>query len=226
MTCAPADVPEGREHHFNLVSWCCKRLPRVARSSEAAESQALAECQDEMDWCRLVWAELQGYPLDLKRPGEAIAKVPGALVTDATTLHDAVNARESAGLGVRDKRAAIEALRIRELLTENQTLLRWVNSVAMLGDGITKIKVAWMLVRFLRNNQLYRLVWDPSRHSARWRAANSVSKFEDIVTNRHAEKKSEEAVGLDQSSPVAADKPSDEPSDHGSAPERPRDEAQ
>jgi hypothetical protein len=138
-----------------------------------------------MDWCRLVWSEVNGYEVNLSDPGAAVRTVEGALVTDATVLYDAVNARESAGLGVRDKRAAIEALRIRELLTENGTHLRWVNSAAMLGDGITKIKAAWMLVRFLRNQQLYRLVYDPARHSARWRSANKVGKFEDLPENRH-----------------------------------------
>lgn len=140
----------------------------------------MAECQDELDWCRLAWSEMCGHPLDLNKPGESVSRVPGALVTDATDLYDAVNARESAGLGVRDKRAAIEALRIRENLTENNTEMRWVNSAAMLGDGITKVKAAWMLVRFFKNRQLYRLVHDPARHSARFRAANAIGKFEDI----------------------------------------------
>ena len=58
--------------------------------------------------------------------------------------------------------------------------MRWVNSAAMLGDGITEVKAAWVLVRFFKNRQLYRLVHDPERHSARFRAANAIGKFKDI----------------------------------------------
>ena len=100
MTITEADALQGAERTFNVVSWCSKRLPRVARSSEAAESQALAECQDELDWCRMVWAELEGRPLDLAKPELAIRTVAAALVMDATCLDDTVSARETVGLGV------------------------------------------------------------------------------------------------------------------------------
>ena len=121
-----------------------------------------------------------GHPLDLNKPGESVRRINGALVTDATALYDAANARESAGLGVRDKRAAIEALPIRENFSENSTEMRWANSAAMLGDGTTKAKAAWMPVRFFKKRRLYRLVRDPARHSAHFRAANAIGKFEDI----------------------------------------------
>ena len=93
ITCAPAHVLEGAERNFNVLSWCCKRLPRVARSNEAAEIQAMAECQDELDWRRLDWSEMCGPPLDLNKPGESVSRIPGALVTDAAAFYDAVNAR-------------------------------------------------------------------------------------------------------------------------------------
>lgn len=47
-------------------------------------------------------------------------------------------ARENSGLGMRDKRAAIHMLCIRELLQRNGTDMRWVNGSAVLAGGIAK----------------------------------------------------------------------------------------
>ena len=68
VTMAPTSFLEGSEEHLNLISWNVRRLPRVSRSSEAAEVQAIAENLDEMDWCRLVWGEMHGRSINLKHP--------------------------------------------------------------------------------------------------------------------------------------------------------------
>lgn len=83
----------GGEGNFSLISWSSKtskKLPSVARSSEAAVSQAAAEALGDIDWRRLVWAEMWApSELDLAQNQRAISCVPGALIVDATSLYDA-----------------------------------------------------------------------------------------------------------------------------------------
>lgn len=98
----------------------------MARSSKSAESQAAAEALDEFDWWRRIWGELNGRAIfDLIDPERLIRVTPGVLDVDATSLYNTVHNRESSDVGMRDKRAALEKLRIRELLKRND--MRWVN---------------------------------------------------------------------------------------------------
>eukprot|EP00969_Alexandrium_andersonii_P221714 9792512-Alexandrium_andersonii.AAC.1 len=50
---------------------------------------------------------------------------PGAVITDCKSLYDAVRVSETAGLGLSDKRAAVEAMAIREALSESNNTMRW-----------------------------------------------------------------------------------------------------
>ena len=76
---------KGYERRFSLLSWCCKRLPRVARSSEAAEAQACAEALDELDWCRLVWHEMTTGTVNLTTPEESYSS-SSTVVTETFTF--------------------------------------------------------------------------------------------------------------------------------------------
>ena len=41
------------------ISWHSRRCPRVARSSGSAETQAATQAQEEMEFTRLLWREVQ-----------------------------------------------------------------------------------------------------------------------------------------------------------------------
>ena len=60
------------------------------------------------------------------------------LVTDCKGLFDAVNRSQSAGLGLSEKRTAIEALSIRQICGASNVQVKWVNSDRQLADILTK----------------------------------------------------------------------------------------
>jgi hypothetical protein len=63
--------------------------------------------------------------------------MPTAIVTDCKALYDLIQ-REGVQSSL-DKRVAIEALVIKDLIKQVQGQLRWVSSERQLADGLTKI---------------------------------------------------------------------------------------
>lgn len=103
-----------------------------------------------------VWGELQGPAnVDLKHPEKLIRLTPGVVAVEPTPPNDAAHNRESSSLGRRDKRAAIDMLCIRELLKRNGNDMRWANSAKMFANGLTQIRAAWQIARFLSSGQIY-----------------------------------------------------------------------
>ncbi|CAJ1438580.1 unnamed protein product [Effrenium voratum] len=78
----------------------------------SAEIQSLAEGEQELMFCRALWAELLGYQLDLRRPEDATIKVDAALVIDAKSVYDAFWKEDtaSAGYSMKEKSAALELM--------------------------------------------------------------------------------------------------------------------
>ena len=64
--------------------------------------------------------------------------VPGTLITDCKAFYDGVVMSVSAGLGLDERRTAIEALALRQAFEAGGTVVRWVHSHAQLADGLTK----------------------------------------------------------------------------------------
>ena len=109
-----------------MSPWRPPTCPRATRTRSAPPSatssgetlricgaQALAEFSDKVDWCRLVWVEMNGGSLDLTCPEESIKNTKGTLTTNAAALYDAMRTRESAGLGLRDERTMVDLLRLK-----------------------------------------------------------------------------------------------------------------
>ena len=83
-------VDEGQRGHVNVISWGSSKLRRVCRSSLAAETQALAEAEQELMFMRTQWREILGDDVNLADRAETAKKVRGVLVTDAKALYDSV----------------------------------------------------------------------------------------------------------------------------------------
>ena len=100
----------GKRAPLTLVGWSSCRLPRKARSSLAAEAQAMSEADQELVFVRLAWAEFCALDVDLAKSEGAISQVPGTVVTDAKALYDILLKRDmnSAGVGLKDKYSALE----------------------------------------------------------------------------------------------------------------------
>ena len=159
---------------ISLSTWNTSKLPRVARSSLAAEIQEACIAEDESYLVRLMWAEVNG--VDAKNHNEAINLVPSYLVTDAKALYDAVQSETSA-LGLKERRSGIELAGLKENLVRNKTVLRWVNSGAMLADPMTKGKMRYLLEEFLRDPR-WKLVDDPKFESFRKRKLDGGDAFD------------------------------------------------
>eukprot|EP00959_Pyramimonas_sp_CCMP1952_P043761 914643-Pyramimonas_sp.AAC.1 len=71
---------------------------------------------------RLVLYEVLFGSVDLRNRAAALHHIPGALVTDCKAFYDGVVKSESAGLGLDERRTAIEALALRRALEEGETI--------------------------------------------------------------------------------------------------------
>ncbi|CAE7647792.1 GIP [Symbiodinium sp. CCMP2592] len=128
---------EGKRVPYNLLSWRSFRLPRVCRSSLAAESQASAFALDELMMAKTMLALMFDPRLDPRAPSTAKDFGTSALVIDAKALYDAI--LKKGFTSGQDKRSAIEIRCVQEELRALGTSLRWVSSEQMLADGATKL---------------------------------------------------------------------------------------
>jgi len=96
----------------SLIGWNASKLPRVARSSLAAEIQSKSTGEDESYLIRLMWSELNGATGTVD---EMVNETPFVLIPDAKALYDA-NQSETSSLGLKERRSGIEFLAIKENL--------------------------------------------------------------------------------------------------------------
>jgi hypothetical protein len=142
------DISEGARGHVSIVSWSSNKLRRVARSSLAAELQALANAEDELHLVRASWAELNGEPFEAARADEIVKTVPGIVIIDAKSIYDTLTSRNQP-LQLQEKRTALELLAYLKNTQKNGTETRWVHGGANLGDGLTKLGAGAMLREFI-----------------------------------------------------------------------------
>ena len=161
-------ILEGQLAPVTPISWRSGRLPRVARSSLAAQAQAASEAEEELMMIRAQWRELQGFHINLKDPAEDTKKVKGVLVTDAKSLFDVLRKDDlnSAAGGLREKYSALELLSLNERLRRADTVVRWVNSDAQVADALTKPTQPGALHKLLTTGS-WKLVYDPTFTSAK-----------------------------------------------------------
>ena len=77
--------------------------------------------------------------IDLRRPDETLRCFPtSCAVTDCKSLYDAIEKNESLGLGLSEKRAAIEVIATRQQMKAIGIETKWVNSDRQLADILTK----------------------------------------------------------------------------------------
>ena len=151
-----------------IVSWYSKKCPRMARSSGAAEIQAASEGQEELEYCRLLWAEIHCSEFSVRQSQEHIRSVPGVLLIDAKGIYDALARSESAALAMKDKRSAIEGLALRNSIMETQTGLRWCHSGVNISDAMTKGGNGPLeLLRKFVTADSWKIVYDPDFTSFR-----------------------------------------------------------
>ena len=169
-------VLEGKRDHVTIVSWSTNKLKRVARSSLAAEVQALANTEDELHLTRLTWAEFNGARIDLNHVDEIISSIPGTAVIDAKSIYDTLTSMNQP-LQLQEKRTALEILAYLQNTEANNTETRWVHGGANLADGLTKVAQHPMLKEFL-SSSTWALVQDPKGLSAKRRQTLGIDKLD------------------------------------------------
>ena len=170
-----SNVLKGGRGHISVVSWGTNKLKRVARSSMAAEMQALANSEDELHLCRIAWAEFNGISVNLNMPERVLKEIPGTVIIDAKCIYDALTSQNQP-LQLAEKRTALELLAYLKNTELNFTETRWVHGGANLADGLTKLGVHPMLREFLTTHT-WSLVQDKSQMSGKKRQAKGLSKL-------------------------------------------------
>lgn len=168
IAAANPSILNGELAPISFISWRSAKLQRKARSSLAAEAQALANADQELMYCRLQWSEFCGYVCDLKEPHKSAAKIKGAVVVDAKALYDVLMKKDmnSAGGGLADKFSSLEILCIIESIENHSTVVRWVHSEAQLADALTKPLPHGVLQKVMLEGK-WRLTYDPDFTSAK-----------------------------------------------------------
>ena len=129
-------VLEGNKCPMSTVSWRSFKLPRVCRSSLAAECQSLSSSLEELMMVKAFLAKMQRPEVELKVLKDDL-KQECAVITDCKALYDCIK-RETIQQAT-DKRVTIEALVIKDLLKDLACQWRWISSERQLADGLTKI---------------------------------------------------------------------------------------
>ena len=165
-------VLDGKRGHVSVVSWGTNKLKRVARSSMAAEMQALANAEDELHLCRLAWLEFNGRVVDLNFVDECLHEIPGTVIIDAKSIYDSLTSQNQP-TQLSEKRTALELLAYLRNTEANGTLTRWVHGGANIADGLTKLGNHPMLQDFL-STSTWALVNDAAQLSGKRRKAQGL----------------------------------------------------
>ena len=85
---ADKDLIDGKEAKLSIMDWKSWKLKRKVRSSLAAESQALADAVDNLNYMRLFFAEcILHDSIDLRQADHVLSMLPRAhVITDCKSL--------------------------------------------------------------------------------------------------------------------------------------------
>ena len=126
----------GRSGRFNTVDFRSHRIPRVCRSSYAAETLGCEEGFDAAELLRGFFAEARGLPVHGKDAYLQVTRIPLVGVTDAKDTYDRINS--DTGFGSQ-KSLMFTIANLRQNLRRPQTALRWTATSNMFIDGGTKL---------------------------------------------------------------------------------------
>ena len=166
---ADKSLLNGAEAPVSVMDWKSWKLKRKARSSLAAESQAMADAVDVLNYLRLFFMEcLVPYNMDLRRTDEILENTPTAhVITDCKSLYDALERSETAGLGLAERRTSIEVAATRDSMRHTNITTKWVNSDRQLADILTKPTVPNHAIHALQQTGKWKIIFDASFTSAK-----------------------------------------------------------
>ena len=129
-------VLEGKPSKFSPLSWQSRKLPRVCRSSTAAEIQTGSHAVDSHEFTKQMFFEWHNkHVIDYKHMDETLNRASSIIVTDSKNLYDSVSRIETSGLQLEERRLALEVLSIRERIRATGMQL---DSDQQLADNLSK----------------------------------------------------------------------------------------
>ena len=156
------------ETQYNVLSWRCRGLKRVVRSTMAGETMALGDLLDEVENIQHTLKQLLGDIL------LAVAR------TDLKSVYDHVHW----GRQLHEKRLLVELQALREAQKEKRMEIEWCTSEQQLADALTKSMVAWRLVNVLESadiNAMHKTLKKPATPWTHRRHTFPVSLNEPMV---------------------------------------------
>ena len=147
--CERETLLQGDLSPVHVVDWHSTKLKRKSRSSNAAEVQALNDAEDRLWWRRLLRLSFVGQ-VHGKDRDQSVTAITGVLVTDSRSNYDALHS-ESGGLGLEERRTALELSDVKERIVSSQVVVRWVNAAANLADSLTKASARLPLMLLCRD---------------------------------------------------------------------------
>ncbi len=156
---APRKILETEEGDYHILDWKSLKLPRIARSSLAAEAQAAACASDATEFACRYFEHLKAPTIPLRDLLRMKSDLEPVLITDAKALFDSYH-RESIVSSVTDRRISLEIRVVKEQMMSLGGTLRWVSSERQLADGLTKDSARQLLADRLRHARV-KFLYDP-----------------------------------------------------------------
>ena len=170
-------IHNGELVKYSMIAWRSYKLPRVCRSSLAAEAQACATAVDELMVIKVMFNMLLDDTLDIKNANVA-KKKKSAVVIDARALYDAAK-KPTIQSGL-DKRVSIEVMVIRDGLNYTLSELRWVSSERQMADGLTKIGGRQQMCELLKGGYV-KLVYDENFTASKKKTKEERQEFNRVA---------------------------------------------
>ena len=141
----------GQNGHFSPITWQSKRIRRVARSTLASETLAMADAIDSAIFLASLYTEIMSGKADPTH-------LPITCLTDCHSLWDAIRSTKQ----VSEKRLRLEISSIRELIQTGQIeSVKWIETKHQLADCLTKKGASCHnLLRALQDGVLGNRCWD------------------------------------------------------------------
>ena len=160
---APKGILETGEDVYHILGWRSFKLPRVARSSLAAESQAAGCAADATEFACRYFEHLLKPHLKLADLLHVKSTLQPTMVTDAKSVYDSYHKESMSSVG---KRSGLEIRVVKEQLQSLGGQLRWVSSERQWADGLTKMSTRQSLADRLRHAKV-KFLYDPACTAAK-----------------------------------------------------------
>lgn len=150
---------QGQAAHVHVLEWPSALIKQVVRATLSAEAYGVTEGAEGLHWLRCLVTEAHIATIPIRKIEDSADMPPAIWLTDSESLVTMI---------IRDcgrpaaKRLRIVAAGLKQMLSEAGTQLRWIDTLVMLADALTKSGVdVTILMQALVENE-----WDPSSTQA------------------------------------------------------------